>query len=109
MARIWRTWQEKRNARDNAVQEAARRAQLLVDYRQVFGGEAGQRVLADILQRCGIAQSTFAAGVPDQTAFNEGRRRVGLEIIETLNRDPDAARALLQTGETEGLFDERDK
>ena len=99
--KIWRTAAD----RPRSNQEAAdARKQLLSDYRVAFGGEAGQRVLVDLLRRCGVMATTYQPGQPDATAYAEGRRRIGLEIIDTLNADPEAAARLAQTGEVEDLF-----
>ncbi len=78
-------------------------AQLAQDYRTVFAAEAGQRVLADMLARNHAGQSTFS---PDAAvmAFREGRRRAVLELLDMINRSPDAQRRLLLTGDTEEVF-----
>jgi hypothetical protein len=65
----------------------ARQRTLKDDYRQTFSGEAGQRVLADLLRVCRVSHPTFAPGVPDMTAFNEGARSVGLRILKHLELD----------------------
>lgn len=77
--------------------------QRLQDYRRVFGGDAGHRVLADICRRNHVAQSSFAPGAPDVSAFQEGRRRAALEIIETINRDPEVIARMIAEGETAAL------
>lgn len=81
------------------------RMQLAMDYRRVFDGPAGQRVLADLLHVTGVARNSYRAGQPDLTAFNEGQRRIGLHLIETINADPDALAQLLASGETESLYE----
>jgi hypothetical protein len=48
-------------------------------------------------------QSSFS-GDALETAYREGRRRLGLEIVETINRDPDAVLAMVTSGETSALF-----
>lgn len=99
MALIWQFWRERR--RDEDPMEA--RAFLAEDYRITFGSPMGQRVLADILRRAGVMQTTFDAH-PPTAAFNEGRRRIGLEIIEMINADPAPQQAMATTGNTEELF-----
>lgn len=76
----------------------------LQDYRHVFESDAGQRVLADICRRNYVVQSTFAVGSADVTAFQEGRRRAALEIIETINRDPEVIAKMIAEGETAELM-----
>lgn len=99
MPRLWRTWRERRADTAETTMERAR--QLRLDYRQVFATDAGGRVLADILARCGVMQSSYTIGDTHETAFREGRRRVGLELIEMINSDPEALIKLAQTGETD--------
>ena len=82
---------------------AAMQSQLLQDYRNTFGGETGRRVLADILRRGGLMQSSCSTD-PGAMAFQEGKRRLGLEIVETINRDPAALVATITSGETAPLF-----
>lgn len=101
MPRIWKTWREKRNqAQTAAVQTQVR----FDDYRITFGGPAGQRVLADLIERHGVMQTSWNSDSAEATAFREGQRRVVLEIIELINRDPEAIAALVMTGQTEELF-----
>ena len=89
--------------RENPIDEERQRR---TDYRMVFGTEAGQRVLADILRLCAISQTTFVPGAPDLSAFNEGKRRVALEVVEVLTADPDALLRLMQSGETGDIFND---
>ena len=83
--------------------EAQRQAALLRDYRTAFGGQAGRRVLLDLIARTGVMQTTHTPGDPLATAFAEGRRRIGLEILQMLadgasNRE--VAEALVVSVET---------
>ena len=55
---------------------------------------AGRRVLWDILEGCGLLTGSFAVGAPDLTAFNEGRRDIGLRIHRHISP---SAFALMQT------------
>lgn len=50
------------------------------DYAAVFGGDAGQRVLSDLLRACGTAHSSYVRGDPGHSAFLEGRRSIGILI-----------------------------
>jgi hypothetical protein len=54
------------------------------DYRSVFSGPAGARVLADLLGFCGIGSACGAVDL-GALAKHEGRRRVGLRIASFLN------------------------
>ena len=95
-------WQTRRERRDAGMR--TRRAELIADYRTVFGTPSGQRVLADIARRAGVMQTSFNGDGPDATAFREGRRRMALEIIETINADPDTLAKVAMDGNTEELF-----
>lgn len=106
MPRIWQTWRERRRheTREQAdARLAGERAALADDYRHVFASESGQRVLADLLRRAGVMQTSHD-GNPMQTAYAEGKRRIGLELIEMINADPGAALRLATVGQTEELF-----
>ena len=103
MPRIWRRWGEVRER----ASLAQRRAALATDYRVTFATEPGQRVLADILTRAGVMQTSFRAGEgADAAAFREGQRFAALQIIEMINATPDAALRLSRNGETEELFND---
>ena len=65
------------------------------DYRAAFSGPAGRRTLADLYRFCGMASSSFVPGRPDETAFNEGRRRVFLRIAALLELDEDSIRRMI--------------
>lgn len=64
--------------------------QLRKDYAEVFGGEAGTRVLNDLVKRCCIFEPTLDMN-PHAMAFNDGRRAVMVHIIEMSNEDVTAA------------------
>ena len=51
-------------------------------YKQVFGGEAGKRVLGDLARFCHMTQTTHVIGDPSGAALLEGRRQVFLRITE---------------------------
>jgi hypothetical protein len=44
----------------------------------------GRRVLWRVLSLAGTLRLSYVAGCPEQTAFNEGRRSIGLEIMGLL-------------------------
>lgn len=56
-------------------------------YKQVFTTPAGKEVLKDLITFCRLYQPTFSSQDPHQTAFNEGMRRVGLRIINFVEKD----------------------
>lgn len=65
------------------------------DYRAAFAGPAGKRTLADLYRFCGMGSPSFVPGRPDETAFNEGRRRVFLRIAAMLELDEDTIRRMI--------------
>lgn len=44
----------------------------------------GRRIMFDLLSRCGVYTGSFAAD-PQVTAYNEGKRAVGLSYLDVLN------------------------
>lgn len=101
MPRFWHTFLDRRNA-DPTKEQKAR----IADYRLVFSGDAGQRVLADICRRAGVMQTTWGDDGPFGTAYREGRRRTALEIIEVINSNPESVVDAVLTGTTEALFND---
>lgn len=102
--RLWQAHGERRRrAKMGQAEVAQEQAALAQAYRQTFATEQGRLVLADVLRRAGLMQSSFATD-PHLTAFREGRRRLALEIVEAINRDPDAVMTMLTSGETNSLF-----
>lgn len=76
---------KKLQDQQNAI-DAKELNQLKSDIRLVFGGAEGSRVLVWLLDKCGIFSITFTS--KEGIYFNEGRRSIGLEIIELI-RDTD--------------------
>jgi hypothetical protein len=106
MPRIWKRWRDQlrgQSPEEQTRRQLEERALLGMDYRFVFGTEAGQRVLADILHRAGLMADTYDAHPPN-AAYAQGKRRVALDIIELLNADPADRQRLATTGDTEELF-----
>ena len=110
-ARLWLTHRQRRaQATLSAEQRSQEEAALVSAYREVFGGERGKVVLADILRRGGLMARTFAPGEPESAAiFREGRRSLALELVEMVNRDPDAALAMARSGEVSDLMEESER
>lgn len=65
-----------------------RRARLNEAYRITFDGTEGKRVLADILEKAGVLQTSVVAGDAYMTAFNEGKRALALTIIDEMRWSP---------------------
>ena len=64
------------------------------DYRRCFATPEGRRVLADLYRFCGMASPSFVPGRADETAFNEGKRRVFLRLAAFLELDDDRVRRM---------------
>lgn len=63
--------------------EQIRQEQLLADFQQVFGSDAGQRVLRHIEEFCELQTDGFDPD-PYKMAHITGRRSVGLMILQHL-------------------------
>lgn len=72
------------------------------DYRAVFSGPVGERVLADLLDACGVARAPGSLD-PQSLAFEAGKRRIALRVCSILNlTDEDMARRALERPYAEG-------
>jgi hypothetical protein len=114
LARLWLTWRQRRAQTALSSEQRAQQEAALIDaYRATFGGERGRLVLADILRRGGLMSLLYrpgdAASSSEATMWREGRRSLALEIVEMVNRDPDAALAMARTGEVADLLEEGDR
>ena len=58
-------------------------------YRALFDTPEGQRVMRDLAAYCRVGTSSFTAGDPHQTAFNEGARDVFLHVAEMAGIRPE--------------------
>ena len=73
--------------------------QLQEDYKKVFlGTPEGKRILADLLAFTGVFELSFDMSEYDahRTAFNEGRRSLGLKLLEALDQNSYAGLLELQ-------------
>ena len=80
-------------------------AQRNSDFIFAFSGERGERVYAYLERFCLKKGSTFVAGQPDQSDFNEGARSVILEIDYLLELD---LTTLEGTGEVDNVEPEKE-
>ena len=56
-------------------------------YTDVFSGTAGKKILTDLESRCNWRGSSYVAGDPNATAFEEGKRAVILHIHNMINEE----------------------
>lgn len=76
-------------------EERRRLQQRLADVRAVLATSAGQRFAWDLLATAGILQRSYTGN--STTFYNEGRRAMGLDILELINAaDPTAFARMLQ-------------
>ena len=71
--------------------EAERRNQAILDaqdFEAIAGLPEGRRLLKRLIGECGIYQTSFT-GDPLTSAHQEGKRAIGLWLIEQFNHCPD--------------------
>jgi len=88
----------------NKQEEIDQVKQMREDYQKVFMRTAeGRRVLADLLAFTGIFELSFTGN--SQTFFKEGKRAVGLKLLEALDAKTfSGLKALEQAGVTDSEF-----
>jgi hypothetical protein len=59
----------------------SQKMRMLDDIRWVLSNTKGRRVLWFILSLCGVFRASYVPKDSTQTAFNEGRRDVGLRLL----------------------------
>jgi len=58
------------------------------DYGVAFSSEQGKRVLEDLMRQCYMDTLTYVPGDMQGSAFNEGKRFIGLHIKRILEYKP---------------------
>lgn len=71
------------------------------NYEAVFKSVQGKAVLSDLIKFCGLYDPSFT-GNAEQTAFNEGKRRVALRIISILGQNEKSLEQVSQHMNNEG-------
>lgn len=68
-----------------------RRAAVAMAYRNLLGRDnpSGRLIVADMARYCNVGSSSFVAGDPHQTAFNEGARDAFLHLVEMAGLRPE--------------------
>ena len=61
--------------------------QLVRDFKEVFGGDNGERVLERLSKLCNEHRPTFVDQNPTGTAYKEGQRSIILHVRSMLNKD----------------------
>lgn len=90
----------------NARQAARRVVDLVTDrlalhdsYRRVFDPSSpdAQKVLQHLCKAGFVFDSSFVAGDPHRTSFNEGKRHLMLSLLRFVNRSPEELRKQIET------------
>jgi len=90
----------------NVNEKMARKAiKVNSAYKKTFSTVEGKIVLEDLMTSFGCFGTSFAAGDPHQTSFNEGARSAILRIIDTVNVDPEMYIKMMEEVNQE-VFDE---
>lgn len=76
--------------------------QLLKAFEATFKTDMGQAVLAHLVKRFYVLNSTFGDG-SDATAHREGSRHVVLYILENLHTGPDDLDKIYEQNRADGL------
>lgn len=73
--------EEKKQSAQEKKDRLIARLKLLDDIRWVLSNRKGRRLIWWILSLCGVFRASFVVKDTNQTAFNEGRRDVGLRLL----------------------------
>lgn len=66
--------------------------------RRVMKSAEGRELVHTLLERCRVFRQTLVPGAPDATAFNEGRRSIGLQLLqEVLDAAPESYMQVMTT------------
>ena len=76
-----------------------KRLSIVHHYKHVFSSDEGKRVLWDILKQGNILASSHSPGCPNETAYQEGRRSLALDILKKLKTDTTQLEKYLEKGE----------
>ena len=76
-------WLAEQQQRSRAVEREA----LMSAFSTAFSSPQGELVLAYLYDFCRLGLSTYQPGDSHQTAFNEGKRRVMLQIMGFIELD----------------------
>ena len=71
-----------------ASRERSERERADNDLRWLMASESGRRVVWRFMAKCGVYRLSFNPAAPDigATAFNEGKRQLGLELLSDVQR-----------------------
>lgn len=84
------------------IKQRSRQQKESADVVAVMSTAEGRRFVKRILDAAGVYQTSFVRGESDATAFNEGRRNVGLLILAAIDSaDPQSYDLMMQESRKE--------
>mgnify|MGYP001561964717 CR=1 FL=1 len=92
---------DQRSVRKAKQRERQERDQELKDLRDVLSTRQGRRFIWRTLTLAGVFRLSFVPGEPEETAFNEGRRSLGLSLMADVH-EIDAAQYIQMANEANG-------
>lgn len=90
------------------VEKAKKQAEIdgalkLDEIRKVMQSAPGRRWMNELLERCHCFHTSFISGAPDASAFREGERNIGLQILADIqNAAPDLYLTMIQEAKGTG-------
>ena len=81
----------------DGVKRLRKKRRLGEAYKSVFSTNSGRIVLADLMIHCGASMQSHIPGCPDETSFNEGKRRVWLHINDYLYKTDEEIQQQVRT------------
>ena len=93
---------DQRQVKDRKVQHKLRRQRQIEKLGQMLNDKDNRAFVWRILERCGVYHTSFT-GNDAATNFNEGKRQIGLMILEELSEvDPGAISLMQQEAKKNG-------
>ena len=75
-------------------------ANIISAYKVLFSSELGKQVLLDLMQRAGVDYAGFEEST-NRMYYDNGRRSLGIEVLNLLDMDVEALRQQLRMMEDE--------
>jgi hypothetical protein len=82
---------DPKQVKEASQKEKFKRQQEINDFLWALSDARGRRLIWRYLTICGVYRSSHVLGAPDATAFNEGERNIGLQILgDIMDAKPEA-------------------
>lgn len=72
---------DSRQVKDGKIKEEIRRDDELNDLRSILSNKEGRRFVWGLLTQCGVFKVSYVGNAND-TIFNEGKRNIGLKLLQ---------------------------